>query len=153
MEHIWTMFMLKICKPIFLCICRKFENGRNLRVLCGKFLRQKSCFFAFSDSGTQVKNSLYVLVEIVQLHHSLYSYALFLCIGYHFVSPVDKMYFLSQMYKLLNFHNRWPQKLCLILTKFVSSRFVYLSGAIVRACLGWLLLEIVASPYLAGHHM
>ena len=100
------------------------------------FCDKNLTFSLFSDSGTQVKNSLYVLVEIVQLHHSLYSYALFLCIGYHFVSPVDKMYFLSQMYKLLNFHNRWPQKLGLILTKFVSSRFVYLSGAIVRACLG-----------------
>ena len=33
-----------LAKPPFMCICRKFENWRNLRVLSGKFLRQKSCY-------------------------------------------------------------------------------------------------------------
>ena len=89
---------------------------------------------------------LYITVPLFICTFHLYFYN-------HFVSPVDKMHSLFQMFKLLKFHNRWPQKLGLILTKFVSSSFVYLSVAIVRACLGWWVLEIVVSPYLAGHHM
>ena len=44
MEHIWTMVMLRICKHTFYAYCREFENWCNLRVLSGKFLRQKSCY-------------------------------------------------------------------------------------------------------------
>ena len=33
-----------LAKPPLMRICRKFENRRDLRVLSGKFLRQKSCY-------------------------------------------------------------------------------------------------------------
>ena len=33
-----------LAKTPFLRICRKFENRRDLRILSGKFLRQKSCY-------------------------------------------------------------------------------------------------------------
>ena len=43
-EHVWTMVVLESCKHTFTHICREFENWCILRVLSGKFLRQKSCY-------------------------------------------------------------------------------------------------------------
>ena len=41
LDHAYAQYL---AKPPFMRICRKFENRRDLRVLSGKFLRQKSCY-------------------------------------------------------------------------------------------------------------
>ena len=45
---IWSIFgpwlCLKFANTLFTHICREFEKWCNLRVLSGKFLRQKSCY-------------------------------------------------------------------------------------------------------------
>ena len=43
LDHAYAQNLAK-AKPPFKRICGEFENGRDLRALSGKFLRQKSCY-------------------------------------------------------------------------------------------------------------